>query len=327
MKRNPYYSGPISDHFDGLRFSNHGQPSTDRSFKEVWRWKSTEKAALWPKHVDVIQAVPDNHVDHIRITMVGHVSMLIQIKGMNILTDPVWSNRASPFSFAGPKRVTAPGIAFDNLPPIDVVLISHNHYDHMDIATLKKLHPKYQPLMITPLGNDTIIRKHIPNANITVGDWGDQITINETTSVALTRANHWSSRGMRDRRMALWAGFFIKSASGNIWFAGDTGYGNGDIFREIREIHGAPDVALIPIGAYAPRWFMKEQHVDPTESVKMFQDIGTTKALGMHWGTFQLTDESRNAPKEELAIALANANISADQFIAAEPGNVFDFPL
>lgn len=325
MKRNPYYTGPHSDHFDGLRFFNVGQPSTDRSPQEIWRWKSTEKAAKWPAQVSVTPAVPSKSVDNIRITMVGHVTMLIQVKGLNILTDPVWSTRASPLPFAGPRRVTAPGIAFENLPPIDVVLLSHNHYDHMDLKTLKRLHIKYQPLIITPLGNDTIIRKAIPDARINTGDWGERLPISPTANVTLTRANHWSSRGVRDRRMALWSGFFIETDSGKIWFAGDTGYGDGKIFREIREKYGIPDIALIPIGAYAPRWFMANQHVDPVEAVKIFQDIGAPKSLGIHWGTFQLTDEARLAPKEELAVALAQAGISPDQFIAAEAGNVFEF--
>lgn len=325
MNRNPYYTGPQSDHFDGLRFFNVGQPSTDRTFHEVWRWKSTEKPAKWPAQVSVIPATPSPSVDNIRITMVGHVTMLIQVKGLNILTDPVWSDRASPLSFAGPKRVTAPGIAFENLPHIDVILLSHNHYDHMDLKTLKRLHTKYQPLIITPLGNDTIIRKAIPQARINTGDWGDNLQISPTAKVTLTRANHWSSRGVRDRRMALWAGFFIEAESGKIWFAGDTGYGDGQIFRDIKEKYGAPDVALIPIGAYAPRWFMANQHVDPAEAVKIFQDIGAPKSLGMHWGTFQLTDETRDAPKEELALALAKAQIPHGHFVAAEPGNVFDF--
>jgi L-ascorbate metabolism protein UlaG (beta-lactamase superfamily) len=323
--RNPYYTGRQSDHFDGLRFFNTGQNATDRSLREIWRWRSTSKPAKWPTNIKITQAIPSPHVDHIRITMIGHVTMLIQTKGLNILTDPVWAERASPVPFAGPKRVTAPGIAFEDLPPIDVVLISHNHYDHMDLGTLQRLHKVHQPLMITPLGNDTIIRKSIPKAQIKTGDWGDHIQINATTKVILTRANHWSSRGVKDRRMALWSGFWIETENGNIWFAGDTGYGDGTIFRDIKEKYGVPDIALIPIGAYAPRWFMSDQHVDPAEAVKIFRDVGSPRSIGMHWGTFQLTDEARDAPKEELALALLKANIAAEQFVAAEAGNIFDF--
>jgi L-ascorbate metabolism protein UlaG (beta-lactamase superfamily) len=264
-------------------------------------------------------------MEQIRITMVGHATLLIQVAGLNILTDPVWSERTSPVTFAGPRRVTAPGIALEDLPAIDVVLLSHNHYDHLDLATLRHLHDKHQPSMVMPLGNDTIVRSAIPGARIVVGDWGSSIPIGPSATATLTRANHWSNRGLRDRRMALWAGFLVGTDRGSIWFAGDTGYGDGSIFRDMRARYGAPDVALIPIGAYEPRWFMAAQHVDPQAAVRVFQDIGARHALGIHWGTFRLTDEGREAPREELLEALARAGVDAERFIAAEPGQAFDF--
>ncbi|WP_108610557.1 MBL fold metallo-hydrolase [Aminobacter sp. MSH1] len=327
MAHNPYHAGPPSDHFDGLRFFNPGQPSTDRSFGEIWRWQSARSAAKWPARVKIVPAVLEPHTDNLRITMVGHATLLIQGAGLNILTDPVWSDRASPASFAGPRRVTMPGIAFEHLPPIHVVLLSHNHYDHLDIATLRRLQAAHHPLMIMPLGNDAIVRAAIPDARIATGDWGDRIPFDASATVTLTRANHWSNRGLRDRRMALWAGFFVQTKSGSVWFAGDTGYGDGAIFREVRERYGAPDVALIPIGAYAPRWFMASQHVDPQEAVQILRDIGALYAIGIHWGTFQLTDEGREAPKEELAEAQARAGIDPRRFVAAIPGEAFDFPV
>ena len=322
---NRYYSGPAGEHFDGVRFFNPGQPPTDRSLREIWRWQSQRAAVPWPAAVAVTPTVPDSRVEQMRITMVGHATLLIQAAGLNILTDPVWSNRSSPVTFAGPKRVTAPGIALTDLPPIDVVLVSHNHYDHLDIETLRHLHGKYQPLMLMPLGNDTIVRSAIPDARVTTGDWDDTLPIGPSVTATLTRANHWSNRGLRDRRMALWAGFLVRSSRGSVWFAGDTGYGDGSIFRDMRARHGAPDVALIPIGAYEPRWFMAAQHVDPQAAVRVFEDMGARRALGIHWGTFQLTDEGREAPREELAAALADAGIDAARFIAAEPGQAFDY--
>lgn len=325
MANNPYYSGPLSDHFDGLRFFNPGHPTTDRSLKELWRWRSAKAAAEWPVKVDVIPAVPDLHTDHLRITMVGHVTLLIQVRGLNILTDPVWSERASPLSFAGPKRVTAPGIKLADLPSIDVVLVSHSHYDHMDAATLKRLEATHHPLFITPLGNDVLLRKFIPHARIETGDWGSRHAISSTAAVTITKAHHWSSRTLSDRRMALWGGFIIESENGSVWFAGDTGYGDGEIFREMKTLYGSPDVALIPIGAYAPRWFMESQHVDPVQAVQIFNDIGSAHALGIHWGTFQLTDEAREAPKEELLEELERVRIPKERFVAAEPGQIFDF--
>lgn len=321
---NPYYAGPPSDHFDGARFFNPGQPTTDRGLSDVLRWKLGSRPARWPRFVPVRQATPDARVDGIRITMVGHATLLIQVAGLNILTDPVWSERASPLSFAGPRRVTAPGIAFDALPPIDAVLLSHNHYDHLDVDTLARLQATHRPRIVTTLGNDAIVRRAVPNADIAVGDWGDTIPVGAGVESALVRANHWSARGTRDRRMALWCGHYLKTPVGTVWFAGDTGYGNGAIFRQIAEEHGPPDVALIPIGAYAPRWFMQAQHADPCEAVRIFEDVGARRAIGIHWGTFQLTDEPREAPASELAEALAARRINPARFLAATPGAVFD---
>ncbi|WP_419809398.1 MBL fold metallo-hydrolase [Sphingomonas sp.] len=326
MPNNRYYSGPPSDHFDGTRFFNPGEPDTDRSLLEVLRWKWTSRAATWPKVMPVTPARPEPRVAGLRVAMVGHATLLIQAAGSNILTDPVWSDRASPLSFAGPKRVTAPGIAFEDLPPIDAVLLSHGHYDHLDVATLRRLQAAHDPLMVMPLGNDAIVRGAVPGARIEVGDWHDRVALGSGLSTTLTRANHWSARGVNDRRMALWAGFWLDTPAGSVWFAGDTGYGDGAIFRDIRARHGSPDVALIPIGAYAPRWFMAAQHVDPAEAVRIFADVGAGRALGIHWGTFQLTDEAREEPVEGLATALAAAaGIEASRFVAADPGSTYDF--
>jgi L-ascorbate metabolism protein UlaG (beta-lactamase superfamily) len=325
MPKNRYLAAPPSDHFDGVRFFNPGQPATDRALSELLRWKFGERPARWPTTVPVEQARPDPAPDRLTITMIGHATLLIQAGGMNLLTDPVWSDRASPLSFAGPKRVTAPGIAFEHLPPIHAVLLSHNHYDHLDLATLRRLHAAHAPLMVMPLGNDAIVRRAIPEARIAVGDWHDRIDLAPGLATTLTRANHWSARGLGDRRMALWAGHWLDTPAGSIWFAGDTGYGDGAIFRDIRARHGAPDVALIPIGAYEPRWFMANQHANPAEAVAILQDVGATRALGIHWGTFQLTDEPRDAPVEALAPALDAAQIPADRFVAAEAGGVYRF--
>ena len=314
-----------SDHFDGTRFFNPGEPTTDRSLAQVLRWRLARGAAAWPASVTVTPAKPEPRVAGLAITMVGHATLLIQAAGRNILTDPVWSPRASPMRFAGPRRVTAPGIAFDDLPPVNAVLISHNHYDHLDLATLRRLHAAHDPLFVVPLGNDALVRRAAPSARIAVGDWHERIAIDEGVATTLTRANHWSARGLGDRRKALWAGHYLHTPAGSVWFAGDTGYGSGAIFGDIRERHGPPAVALIPIGAYAPRWFMAPQHVDPAEAVRIFADVGTGRALGIHWGTFQLTDEAREAPREDLAAALAAAGIAPDRFVAAEPGGVYGF--
>ena len=298
----------------------------------MMQWKFGEKQARWPTAVPVQQAVPDPRVDDVRVTMVGHATLLIQAAGLNILTDPVWSDRASPLSFAGPKRVSPPGIAFADLPSIQVILLSHNHYDHLDIATLQRLQAAHRPLIITPLGNDTIIRGAVPDARIVVGDWGDRIALenqNEShgAEVHIVPAHHWSARGLGDRRMALWGGFMLRTPVGLIYFAGDTGYGDGAIFRAMRECYGAPDVALLPIGAYAPRWFMSAQHTNPEEAVQIMLDLEARHAIGIHWGGFQLTDEAREEPLTLLRAALAEHGIDPARFHAASAGDVCDFQL
>jgi len=256
--------------------------------------------------------------------MIGHATTLIQFRKLNILTDPVWSNRASPFAFAGPRRVAAPGVAFDRLPPIDCILLSHNHYDHLDLRTLARLHVVHAPLIVTPLGNDVIIRSHVPDARIVASDWHASVDLGDGMTTTIVPANHWSARGTKDRRMALWSGFILKHGRTCLYFAGDTGYCDGSIFREIRARYGAQDFALLPIGAYEPRWFMGPQHVDPNEAVQIMKDVGARQALGIHWGTFRLTNEARDAPRTALRAALAEQGISQALFQAAEPGFVYD---
>lgn len=325
MARNPYYNGPATDHFDGTRFFNPGEPETDRTLGQVLRWRRAMPANSWPASVPVVPVVPASRVEGLRVTMVGHATVLIQVAGLNLLTDPVWSDRASPLAIAGPKRVVAPGVTIADLPPIDAVLLSHNHYDHLDITTLKALHERHSPLIVTPLGNDAIVRRHIPAARIIAGDWGAQFEIASGAEAHIVPANHWSSRGVRDRRMALWGGFMIRAGGRLIYFAGDTGYGTGGIFRAMRERFGTPDLALLPIGAYDPRWFMAAQHTDPEEAIRIMRDLDARAAVGIHWGTFKLTDEPRVDPARRLAAGLAAEGLSPDIFVAMQPADVADF--
>jgi L-ascorbate metabolism protein UlaG (beta-lactamase superfamily) len=259
-----------------------------------------------------------------RVAFVGHVTVLLQTAGLNILIDPVWSERASPFGFIGPKRVNDPGIAFADLPPIDVVLVTHNHYDHLDAATLTRLAQAHGPRVITPLVNDTIMREFAPTFRTEAHDWGDRVELGAACAVTLVPARHWSARGLFDRNKALWCAFVIETPAGRIFYVGDSGYGDGGHFRHVRERHGPIRLACLPVGAYEPRWFMREQHMNPEEAVRAFHDCGAEQALGHHFGTFPLTDEPHDAPAQALAAARRAANIAPERFRLLRPGEVWE---
>ena len=317
---NRYYKGPPSDHFDGVRFFNPGQPSTDRSLGELLRWRFGGHRARW-QAAPGRQAAPAACVDTLAITFIGHASLLIQVAGRNLLIDPVWAERASPSQLAGPRRVNAPGIAFDALPPIDAILLTHNHYDHLDVTTLRRLWRSHRPRVLAPLGNDRVVARRAPDIAVETMDWGQSASVEGGVTVWLHPAHHWSARGFGDRRMALWGGFVIKAPARCIYIAGDTGYGDGRIFRDVRTQYGAPDLAVLPIGAYEPRWFMKDQHADPAEAVQIMLDCGAAQALGVHWGTFPLTDEPRTEPPDLLRRELARRGLPAGRFLAMQPGD------
>lgn len=322
-----YYHGPISDHFDGERFFDPaGAPPRSRG--DLFRWYRRRRTtrAKWPSWA------PSPYADHPparvegetwRISYVGHASFLIQTAGCNILLDPVWSKRASPFRFIGPKRVNDPGIAFADLPPIDVALVSHGHYDHLDIATLARLAAVHRCRVVTPLGNDTVMRNRDPAIAAEGYDWEQRVELGSGISATLVPTRHWSARNLSDRNTALWASFIIDTPGGRIYFVADSGYGDGHHFRSARQRHGPLRLAILPIGAYEPRWFMREQHMNPAESVQAFVDSGAEFALGHHYGTFQLTDEAIDAPVAALADALRDAGIAPERFRTLRPGQVW----
>lgn len=321
---NTLYEGPLSDHFDGTRFFVPGHPF-EASPMRLLRWRFGEKAAQWPESwPSPFTDRPPGRVDGLRVTLIGHASFLIQVAGRNILVDPVYAERASPVSFAGPKRVNPPGIDFESLPPIDLVLVSHGHYDHLDLATLARLHRHSRPHVVTALGNDTVIAPAAGGrAHVTAHDWGGAHDAGGGVTVHLEPSYHWSARGLFDRHKALWCSFVITTPAGTIYHIADTGYGDGKFFRDVKQKHGPVHLAIIPIGAYEPRWFMKGQHVNPEESVRIMQDCGAEQAIGHHWGTFQLTNEQIDQPEKDLGVALQAAGIEPERFQAFRPGQVW----
>ena len=305
-----YYTGPITDHFNGKQFYHAGLPPTDKSLFDLLRWQLFGKRSPWPKKVPARTGLkPDRSVDRLRITCIGHASLLIQASGINILVDPVWSDRVSPFKALGPRRRNPPAVALADLPPIHTVLVTHNHYDHMDTATLAAIYAQHKPLILSPLGNDSVIHKDAPHIPVQTGDWWQTFPLSSDVRATIVPAYHWSARKLGDRRQALWCGFVLDTPSGRLYCAGDTAYQDGKIFSEIRNRCGSPLVAILPIGAYAPRWFMSTQHTDPAEAVQIAIDLGAQHLLGIHWGTFPLTDEPWDEPPALLQSTLQQHSV------------------
>lgn len=264
------------------------------------------------------------------VTWVGHSTALIQAGGLQVLTDPVFSERASPVSWAGPKRAQPPGLRIDDLPPIDVVVISHNHYDHLDQDSVVRLYERGQRLghpttFLVPLGLQSLLSGW-GITGVQELDWWQSARVGETDFV-LTPVQHWSARGIFDRNRTLWGGWAAFGPDLHWYFAGDTGYSPD--FSETRqhfagrqtpEQGGGFDLALIPVGAYEPRWFMRQQHVDPTEAVQIHQDVGAKRSMGVHWGTFELTDEPLDQPVSDLRAAQAAAGLAQESFFLLAAG-------
>jgi L-ascorbate metabolism protein UlaG (beta-lactamase superfamily) len=323
-RANAYYQGPVSDHFDGLKFFNPGQPGP-RNPLALLRWKITDRGASWPSSFSSPFA-PDRPPrraagDALRVVHVGHASFLIQAQGRNVLVDPVWAERAGPL-FLGPTRVNAPGIAFDDLPPIDVVLVTHNHYDHMDVETIARLWQRFRPRIVTPLGNDTILKSAVPGLEAEVVDWDAVVDLGGGLAVHAEPTLHWSARGATDRSHALWASFVLQAGAKKIYCVGDTGFGDGSTFRRVRQRHPGLSLALLPIGAYEPRWFMRNSHMNPEEAVRALELSGAAQAFGHHWGTFRLTNEAVEQPAIDLGAALAKRGTAPERFVALRPGEV-----
>ncbi len=317
LTEKPY---PISDHSDGKRFYN--RDGSDKGLSDIsqFLWQSLWNESAWPESLSNPEAstISDRVKEGIRATYINHATVLVQVDGLNILTDPIWSERASPVTFAGPKRIRPPGIAISDLPEIDLVLISHNHYDHLDTATLRQLRQQQnkEPVILSGLGSAALLRSLGYNQAIEL-DWSDSTSV-EGTTVHFVECQHRSARGVFDQMRTLWGSFVIQTSQGNIYFAGDTGY--SPHFKEQGERFGSFALSILPIGAYEPRWFMKDIHLNPAEAVKAHIDLNSEQSLGMHFGVFQLTWEPVDQPVTDLDTALQANQIGTGRFWALEPG-------
>lgn len=303
-------------------FSNSNPEVVPKELKDVFEWRMTKEPSPEPEAIAMSEdwrklSPKDSHY----AVWVGHATYLINTGDITVLSDPIFSERASPVGFAGPKRLIPPAIAIDELPSIDAVVISHNHYDHLDLPSLKALQ-KANPKMVilVPQGDKALLDSHKLN-NVTQFRWWQDIKIKQS-KITFTPVQHWSGRGLTGRNSSWWGGWYVNSPGLSVYHAGDTGYSND--FVTTKERMGAPDYAFIPIGAYKPRWFMKNQHVDPAEALQIALDLETKQAFGMHWATFILTDENIKEPRILLAQEVASANLAPEFFRAPTPGVVLN---
>ena len=310
-----------SDHFDGEKFYN---PTITEQFSpgifDLFRLLFSDRAE-WPEYVENMGIPLLNEKlepDDINVTFVNHATFLIQFNNMNILTDPVWSERVSPVSCVGPQRVVDPGIKFEDLPKIDVIVISHNHYDHLDIKTIEKLNERFSPMVLIPVGDKELIES-IGITNVQELDWWDSVQLNPNASITFTPTQHSSGRGLFDRGESLWGSYFILNGGRSVYFGGDAAYSTH--YEEIKKRLGSPDIALLPIGAYLPRWFMKPIHMDPAEAVVAHKDLGAKLSIGIHIGCFQQSSEAYYQPHKDLKEALEKEKISLNNFIILHEGS------
>jgi L-ascorbate metabolism protein UlaG (beta-lactamase superfamily) len=309
----------ISDHFDGKRFYN---PTLPKNFSAVTGAYKVifEKRGWWPSFVrnEALPRMPETlGRSDIAVTFVNHATFLIQAPGVNILTDPVWSKRASPFQWIGPRRVRQPGLKLEDLPNIDLILISHNHYDHLDIEALKKLNERFKPKVCVAEGDKELVES-TGLRDVTELDWWQGAQISSQIKVTFAPTQHFSARGLFDRQRSLWGSYMIRCLGHLIYFGGDSGYSTH--FSEIKNRLGSPDVAFLGIGAYEPRWFMRPMHMNPAEAVKAHVDLGSKQSIGMHMGTFRMSTEAIDQPQVDLKMALLKAGIPESKFLTLHEG-------
>jgi len=297
------YRGPVSNHFDGWHFYNPAEMGPGSRPVDALLWLAKRKPGFWPPWIDAEAGPPPPRRvfrGELRVTFVGHSSVLIQMDGINILCDPHWSERASPFLHFGPRRHRAPGVRFEDLPPIDLVLQSHDHYDHLDVPTLRRIAAAWHPDFIVPLGvRSRLISNGVEGgAEATELDWWQLVATTAEIRITAVPARHFSGRSLFDRNRTLWCGYIIEGPSGTVFFAGDTAY--GPHFAEIGKRFSPIGLAFLPIGAFQPRWFMQAAHMSPSDALRAHRDLEATTSIGIHFGTFRLADDAEDEPVNEL---------------------------
>ncbi|WP_413288520.1 MBL fold metallo-hydrolase [Bdellovibrio sp. HCB337] len=321
------YYDPAKPHRSKDQFLNNYDNSPKSS---VWKWQwerlttnAPPEPPFQPEILKTDTAALSANRDKTSFTWVGHSTALLQLEGVNVLIDPVFSERVSPVSFFGPKREVPLPFELAALPPIDVVLISHAHYDHLDLPTLKALYKRApeKTLFLVPLGIQSLLQSE-GLKNVQEVDWWEQKQIQNLT-MTFTPAQHWTRRGLFDTNQTLWGGWFVAAKKFKFFFAGDTGYSKD--FKDIQARLGDVDLAMLPIGAYAPRWFMQKNHVNPEEAVQIHEDLHAKLSIGVHWGTFRLSDEPMAKPAEDLQEALNKKSISGT-FRVMKHGESIYFP-
>lgn len=309
-----------SNNFDGKKYS-HPWPESKKGLLSLLKWQLSGERQKWPSQKIENKSKPQFDVafekEKIAVTFINHATVFLQHQGLNIITDPHWGKRSSPVSFAGPVRVREPGAAIDSLPGLDYVLVSHNHYDHLDIPTLKSLNQLYSPRFLIPKGDAELMRKS-KISNFVELNWWDEIELGNNCRAVYVPVKHWSARSLTDRNESLWGGFVILSATQKIFFAGDTAY--CDIFKTLSDKYGGFDLSLLPIGAYEPRWFMKDAHMNPEEAVQAHVDLKSKKSLAIHFGLWQLTDEGIDQPVINLKASLNKSNLLENDFFILDVG-------